>query len=116
MLREKWFLREAHAHRLLQGGQKFRPARTALFVDKLQSSHNVFRFAGSELSDKAVESPENRMTLNISVGRRFPIRSSSSFLDVSNGNPLIEPETSTTKMYSRGGISFAATRFGGCAM
>ena len=43
-------------------------------------------------------------------------RSPISFFAVSSGNPCIDPDTSSTKMYSRGGMSDAATRAGGCAI
>ena len=44
------------------------------------------------------------------------MRSRSSALAVSSGKPDIEPDTSTTNTYSRGGMSDAAGRAGGCAM
>src|SRR5512147_39325 len=69
--------------------------------------------AGRDCSDIKEEPPENRSTLNLSVGRRFPIRSLRSFLEISNGKPYIDPETSTIKIYSRGGIWLTLTRFGG---
>ena len=57
--------------------------------------------------------PENSSTLKLSLGFRLPISSRSSTLDVSSGKPCIEPEMSTTKMYSRGLIRLAGTCLGG---
>ena len=60
--------------------------------------------------------PEKRRTLNRSVGLRFPIRLAMSFFEISSGNPCMDPDTSTMKMYSRPGMSAFAIRFGGCIM
>ena len=68
--------------------------------------------AGTDCGDIRCEVPENSSTLKVSVGLSRPIRSRSSSFAVSSGKPVIEPETSTTKMYSRGGTSDAATRAG----
>ena len=54
--------------------------------------------------------------LKVSAGRSTFTRSPISFLPVSNGNPFIDPDTSTTKMYSRGGTSSVATACGGSAI
>ncbi len=54
--------------------------------------------------------------LNVSDGRSTLTRSRISFFAVSSGNPFIDPDTSSTKMYSRGGTSSAATACGGSAM
>ena len=62
--------------------------------------------AGRERSDMIDDPPAKRSTLNTSEERRLLIRSLRSFFDVSRGNPCIEPEISTIKIYSRPGISF----------
>ena len=68
--------------------------------------------AGSERGAIKREAPENRTTLKLSVGRRPPMRSRISVLAVSSGKPCIEPDTSSTKMYSRGGIGAGVHRGG----
>jgi len=69
--------------------------------------------AGSDCGERRREAPENKTTLNVSVGLRLPTRFSRTRFAVSSGNPYIDPETSSTKMYSRGGMSSAPIRSGG---
>ena len=61
--------------------------------------------AGSDSSAMTDDPPEKRRTLNRSVGRRFPIRLFRSFFEISSGNPCMDPDTSTMKIYSRPGMS-----------
>ncbi|MNT42146.1 hypothetical protein D3C72_1785460 [compost metagenome] len=56
------------------------------------------RVAGTDCGDSILLLPENSSTLKVSLGRRPPIRRSSTVLAVSSGKPCIEPEMSTTKM------------------
>ena len=72
--------------------------------------------AGKERSERMEEPPAKSTTLKRSIGRRDPIRSLSKDFERSSGNPFMDPETSTTKMYSLGGICSARTRFGGWTM
>ena len=58
--------------------------------------------------------PAKVRMLNVSLGLRPPSRSRISCLEVSSGNPRIEPETSTMKTNSRAGIWAGVTRLGGC--
>src|SRR5690349_14426368 len=99
-------------------------ARFVFVSDDKRLAHSGFRdafgavrwFAGSGSGEGTAASPAKSTRLNKSVGRRLPIRSFSKRFDVFSGKPSIEPETSTTKMYSRGGIASALTRAGGWAM
>ena len=52
----------------------------------------------------------------MSEGRSTLTRSLISFLAVSNGKPFIDPDTSTTNTYSRGGTWSDVTACGGSAM
>ena len=72
--------------------------------------------AGSDLSARVREPSAKSTMLKVSVGRRTRVRSARSFLAVSSGKPFMEPDTSRTKTYSRGGISSTRTCSGGCAM
>ena len=72
--------------------------------------------AGRERSAIIVDPPAKSTTLNRSTGRSPPSRSRINCLVVSRGKPRMDPETSTTKMYSRGGTWSGATRAGGCTI
>ncbi|MBA7587765.1 hypothetical protein ES708_29806 [subsurface metagenome] len=73
-------------------------------------------FAGTDSSENRFEQPAKSRTLNLSFGLRFLSRFFISCLETSKGNPCIEPETSTMKINSRGGISSGITFFGGCTI
>ena len=74
------------------------------------------RLAGTEVGLRKRLLPENSSTLKLSLGRRLPISSRSRALEVSSGKPCMEPEMSTTKMYSRGLMVCAAICLGGSTM
>ena len=72
--------------------------------------------AGTDCGLRKLLLPENSNTLKVSLGRRPPISSRSTTLAVSSGKPCMEPEISTTKMYSRGVMAVAAGALGGSNM
>ena len=63
------------------------------------------RVAGTETRENVSEPSANTTMLNVSAGRRTFARSAINFFAVSSGKPFIDPDTSSTKMYSRGGTS-----------
>ena len=69
-----------------------------------------------DMNEEKGEALAKRITLKLSWGRRSPIKSPIKALDVSRGKPDMEPDTSTTKTYSRGGTRSAVTRSGGCTV
>jgi hypothetical protein len=74
------------------------------------------RVAGTDLGASNRLLPENSSTLKVSLGLRPPTSSRNMALDVSSGKPCMEPEMSTTKMYSRGLIAAGSTWRGGCTI
>ena len=88
-----------------------------MLPDELQRAcRDSARVAGTETGENVSEPSANTTTLNVSEGRRTFARSPISFFAVSSGKPCIDPDTSSTKMYSRGGTSSAATTCGGSAI
>ena len=69
--------------------------------------------AATDAGDITDDPPEKRITLNLSDGCRSLMRSFNRALDVFKGNPFMEPDMSTTNIYSLGGISFVRTQSGG---
>ena len=63
------------------------------------------RVAGTDAGENVSEPSANTTMLNVSEGRSTFARSPISFFAVSSGKPFIDPDTSSTKMYSRGGTS-----------
>ena len=72
--------------------------------------------AGTDFGAMETAVSENRIRLNWSESLRLPTRFPMSSFAVSRGYPNMEPDTSSTNMYSRGGISSALTRSGGCTI
>jgi hypothetical protein len=73
------------------------------------------RVAGTDAGENVSEPSAKTTTLNVSDGRRTLARSPISVFAVSSGKPYIDPDTSSTNTYSRGGTWSAWTACGGSA-
>jgi len=69
--------------------------------------------AGSDLVERSSLAPAKRSILKLSSARRVVVSSLKSSLARLRGKPLMEPETSMTKMKSRSGMSCEETSAGG---
>ena len=87
----------------LQRGFELGAAAAVLIIDERQRSLEIGLRSGQRTLREQPAWPENSNTLKLSSARKPATSSAISSFAVSSGKPCMEPETSRTNTYSRGG-------------